>query len=97
MNKPKQIWKPFHKPIASTDEVMSSLEPYETRKMTEAPYFNRFTDQEKRYYVEHEEKERLQASLNQKRQMQTLSNPEEAIKINRLRHELSDSKFLTEV
>ena len=29
--------------------------------------------------------------------MQTLANPEEAIKINRLRHELSASRFLTEV
>ena len=35
--------------------------------------------------------------MTQKRQMQTLANPEEAIKLNRLRNELSASRFLTEV
>ena len=34
MNKPKQPWKGFHGAIASTSEIMESLEPYETRKLT---------------------------------------------------------------
>ena len=50
MNKTKVQWRPFHQPIASTNELMASLEPYETRKMTEAPILERFQDQEKRYY-----------------------------------------------
>lgn len=36
MNKPKSLWKGFHAPIASTSEIMESLEPYETRRLTEA-------------------------------------------------------------
>ena len=32
MNKPKAKWNGFHKPIASTEEIMEQLEPYETRK-----------------------------------------------------------------
>ena len=55
MNKPKQNWTGFHRPIASTTEIMESLEPYETRKMTEANTMERFTDQEKRYYNDEEE------------------------------------------
>jgi len=51
MNKPKSIWQPFHRPIASTEEIMESLEPYETRKKTDRSYLDRFTDQEKRYYT----------------------------------------------
>ena len=44
MHKPKPVWKPLHKPIASTSEIMESLEPYETRKQTEGTQFERFTD-----------------------------------------------------
>ena len=32
MNKPKAKWHNFHKPVASTEEIMEQLEPYETRK-----------------------------------------------------------------
>ena len=69
MNKPKQIWRGFHRPIASTEELMESLEPYETRRQTEGPCFERFTDQDRRYYCP-AEKEKRQSSenLNQKRQ-----------------------------
>ena len=35
MNKPKRVWQSFHKPVASTNEIMESLEPYESRKKTE--------------------------------------------------------------
>ena len=55
MNKPKSLWKGFHKPIASTTEIMESLEPYETRKLTQAQTMDRFTDQERRYYRDEEE------------------------------------------
>ena len=44
MNKPKTIWKNFHKPVASTSEIMESLEPYETRKQTEGQFMQRFID-----------------------------------------------------
>ena len=44
MNKPKTIWKAMHRPAPSTDELMSSLEPYETRKMTEGDWGQRFND-----------------------------------------------------
>ena len=44
MNKPKQVWRGFHGPIASTEQIMSSLEPYETRKSTEAEVMDRFRD-----------------------------------------------------
>ena len=55
MNKPKQIWKATHQPAPTTEELMSSLEPYETRKPTSGSEFVRFTDQERRYYQETEE------------------------------------------
>ena len=55
MHKPKPIWKPTHKPIASTEEIMESLEPYETRRQTEGHFVERFTDQERRYYRDEEE------------------------------------------
>ena len=44
MNKPKRIWQNFHKPVASTSEIMESLEPYETRKQTENQSLQRFVD-----------------------------------------------------
>ena len=50
MNKQKRIWKNFHKAVASTNEIMESLEPYETRKQTKTQYMQRFIDQDKRYY-----------------------------------------------
>ena len=55
MNKPKTIWRGFHKPISSTNELMASLEPWETRKMTEGGIMERYQDQEKRYYRNDEE------------------------------------------
>ena len=77
---------------------MESLEPYETRKPTETNWFERFTDQERRYYQETEEmKRKASFNHNSKRQQQALSDPQEAVKINRLRKELSRSKGLTEV
>ena len=51
MNKPKTLWQPFHKPIACTEDILESLEPYETRKITDLSFLDRFTDQEKRYYT----------------------------------------------
>ena len=32
MNKPAKKWRGFHKPVASTEEIMEQIEPYETRK-----------------------------------------------------------------
>ena len=55
MGKPKQAWRSFHRPVATTDEIMESLEPYETRKQTEGVFMDRFTDQERRYYRDEEE------------------------------------------
>lgn len=60
MHKPKPIWRGFHRPIASTEELMESLEPYETRKSTNPAVMDRFRDQERRYYVNHEEIEKKQ-------------------------------------
>ena len=42
MNKPKQIWRGFHKPIASTKELMASLEPYDARKKTHDGVMERY-------------------------------------------------------
>ena len=64
MNKPKPVWKPFHKPIATTDELMGSLEPYDSRKRVETSYLERFTDQERRYYRPEEEVKAM-ANFNQ--------------------------------
>ena len=98
MNKPKPIWRAVHRPIATTEELMESLEPYETRKHTETNWFERFTDQERRYYQETEEmKRKASFNHNTKRQQQAMSDPLEAVKINRLRKELSNSRGLTEV
>lgn len=98
MNKPKQIWKATHHPAVTTAELMGSLEPYETRKPTTSNEFIRFTDQDRRYYHETEEMKRNASfNNNQKRQHLTMSNPDEALKINRLRKELSQSKNLTQV
>ena len=58
MGKPKQAWRSFHRPVATTDEIMESLEPYETRKQTEGVFMDRFTDQERRYYRDEEEMQR---------------------------------------
>ena len=77
---------------------MESLEPYETRKYTETNWFERFTDQERRYYQETEEmKRKASFNHNTKRQQKAMSDPSEAVKINRLRKELSNSRGLTEV
>ena len=77
---------------------MESLEPYETRKPTEGNWFERFTDQERRYYNETEEmKRKASFNINQKKQLQAMADPNEAVKINRLRKELSRSKGLTDV
>lgn len=96
MNKPKPIWRAIHKPIATTAELMGSLEPYETRKHTIGTEFGRFTDQERRYYhVTEEMKRNASFNNNQKRQNEMMANPDEAIKIHRLRKELSRSNYLT--
>lgn len=63
MNKPKVPWQAFHKPIASTEEIMESLEPYETRKQTDGLNLIRFQDQEERYYRDEQEAQQL-ASQN---------------------------------
>jgi len=63
MNKPKPVWRAIHKPIATTEDLMASLEPYETRKHTQGSEFVRFTDQDRRYYHESEEMKR-NASFN---------------------------------
>ena len=42
MNKPKTKWHGFHNPIASTEEIMESLEPYETRTKTDLKSMKRF-------------------------------------------------------
>ena len=64
MGKPKQVWRSFHRPIATTEEIMESLEPYETRKITEGHFMDRFTDQERRYYRDEEEMQRNQSINN---------------------------------
>ena len=38
MNKPKPVWRGFHKPPTTTGEIMESLEPYETRKKMRGPW-----------------------------------------------------------
>jgi hypothetical protein len=63
MNKSKQIWRGFHRPIASTEEIMESLEPYETRKVTQIASLERFIDQDKRYYTHNEQLHR-ERSMN---------------------------------
>ena len=91
--KAKVDWRPFHKPIASTEELMESLEPYESRRLTHAEHFDRFRDQEKRYYKNRDEIQREQSySYNQKRQMETMANPDEASKLQRLKKELGGSR-----
>lgn len=52
---PKQDWKPMHQPIASTEELMESLEPYDSRKLSNLEAVDRFRDQEKRYYKSRDE------------------------------------------
>ena len=44
MNKPRVFWKAMHPPVASTEELMQSLEPYETRKVTDKDWMRRFND-----------------------------------------------------
>lgn len=98
MNKPKPVWKGVHAPAVTTDELMQTLQPYESRRQTSSDWMNRFQDQERRYYRNEEEMFRQQSqNVNQKRQMETLANPDEAVKINRLKKELSTSRDLTEV
>ena len=63
MHKPKVVWQGFHKPIASTEEIMESLEPYETRRQTDGENLIRFQDQEERYYRDEQEAKQL-ASQN---------------------------------
>ena len=63
MNKPKATWQGFHKPVASTEEIMESLEPYETRRQTDGFNLIRFQDQEERYYRDEQEAQQL-ASQN---------------------------------
>lgn len=59
---------------------------------------NRFTDQERRYYRDEEEIQRnQQLKQSQKKQIEAMSNPEEAEKIGRMRKELSGSRYLTDV
>lgn len=62
MNKPKQVWRGIHRPPTNTEELMQHLEPYETRKKTEADSMERFRDQDRRYYADrkNEESQRLQ-------------------------------------
>jgi hypothetical protein len=98
MNRPRVFWRAMHRPVASTSEIMQSLEPYETRRATENGWNLRFNDQEMRYYRNEEEiKRNANINQNQKKQIEALSNPEEANKINRLKKELSTSEMLTEV
>lgn len=42
MNKPKPVWRGFHKPIASTNELMATLKPYETRRPTKQVIMERY-------------------------------------------------------
>ena len=42
MHKPKQAWRGFHKPVASTNELMASLEPYEARRKTQDGVMERY-------------------------------------------------------
>ena len=65
MHKAMPVWRGFHRPVASTEEIMESLEPYETRKSTNPNQMDRFRDQERRYYVNHEvDKKNLQLKVN---------------------------------
>jgi len=73
MNKPKQPWRATHAPTATTNELMGSLEPYETRVPTQNNEFIRYTDQDRRYYHETEEMKRNASfNNNQKRQHMTM-------------------------
>ena len=59
---------------------------------------DRFTDQERRFFVNHvTEESKQQLKVNQRKQLEALANPAEAKKIMRLQKELSQCEILTQV
>lgn len=84
----------------NTEELLESLEPYESRKFTDKDVVKRMCDLEARFYKSKEETERENSiikNMKRKRHNEARSNKEEAAKLYRLNVELSRSKELIDV